>query len=332
MRRPLPFLTVTLTAVCLAWAAPPKRNGTSPSQRNASGILLSEVPFLFTHDSATGYIGSHDIEKGFFQTQGVELTTQLTCGARALDIRVLLDHDGAIRYHHGELLAWVSDQTLDNTLPGLVQWSQDHPTELVLLMLSHCYTRKFIGLKWEHVSCTDSRLMGAFTKQGIKAATDCSTINAWTAAEATQHATMERGGKMLVIPGEDYCLSANFDEGVNKRELVKPYVERTMQASRSGHHLFSVQAFVQQRLTVPLADSAVLNPDIVQWLTHGDILRGVNLLEINLVCASGVLISKALGAVVSESDQNTCISHCQNWCKKHGCSPVGAAAGSEILV
>jgi len=262
----------------------------------------------------------------------VGLPTQLTCGARALDIRVMLDHDGSLRYHHGKGFAWVSDQTLDSTLPGLVQWSQDHPTEFVLLMLSHCYTRKLVDLKWEDVSCTDSRLIGAFTKQGIKATTDCSTVNAWTLADAEQHATMEHGGKMLVIPGEGYCMSANWDNTVTKRELVKPYVERTMQASRSGHHLFSVEALVQQRLTVPLADSAVLNPEILQWLKNGDLLRGVNLLEINLICSSGVLISKALGAVVSESDQNTCISHCQDVCKKYGCSPVGAAAVAEILV
>merc|ERR1712008_370752 len=184
------------------------------------------------------------------------------------------------------------------------------------------------------VSCTDSRLVGAFTKQGIKVATDCNVVNAWTLAEATQYSTMEHGGKMLVVPSEGYCMSANYDTTVNKRELVKPYVERTMQASRSGHHLFSVQAFVQQipPHEVPLADSAVLNPDVVQWLKNGDLLKGVNLLEINLICASGAMISKALGAVVSESDQQTCIQHCQDVCKKYGCSPGRAAAVSEVFV
>jgi len=273
------------------------------------------------------------MKKVFFETQPVQLTMQLTCGARALDIRVLLDHDGSIRYHHGKGVAWVSDQTLDNTLPGLVQWSQDHPTEFVLLMLSHCYTRKLIDLKWEDVDCTDSRIISAFSKQGVKAVTDCNTVNAWTLAEAAQHATMEHGGKMLVVPGESYCMTSNWDSSVTKPELVKPYVERTMQASRSDHHLFSVQAFVQQNsIESPMADSAALNPDVVQWLQTGDLLKGVNMLEINLICASGILISKALGAVVSENDQNTCISHCQDACKKYKCSPAGAGEVREILV
>lgn len=292
--------------------------------------LLRNSPFLFTHDAATGYIGELDVEKPFAETQGVDLLGQLTCGARALDIRVLIDHDGSIKYHHGKGVAWVSDQTLDSTLPSLASWGQDNPSELVLLMLSHCYTRKLIDLKWEDVSCTDSRIVDGFTKSGIRFSQDCSAVNAWTLAEAQTNAKMDNGGKMIVILGEGACLQANYDSSVKSRDLVAPYVTKTMAAGTASSQMFAVQAFVQQSFEVPLSDSAALNPEILSWAKDGATLKGVNLLEVNLICATGISISRAFGATVSDSDQKTCISDCSGWCKKYGCSPVASA--TELLV
>merc|ERR1712232_670145 len=94
----------------------------------AAEPLLRNSPFLMTHDSGTGYIGEHDvIHRPFFETQGVGLLSQITCGARALDIRVLLDHDGSIRYHHGRGVAWVSDQTLDSSTTSTCAVGQYQP-------------------------------------------------------------------------------------------------------------------------------------------------------------------------------------------------------------
>lgn len=299
---------------------------------HSSSTLLRHTPFLFTHDAATGYIGKHSVDRPFAETQGLDLVGQLTCGARALDIRVLLDHDGSIRYHHGKGFAWVSaKQTLDNTIPGLVQWGQEHPSELVLLMLSHCHTRKSrIDMEWDDIPCTTPSLIEGFERHGVRVEIDCGKVNSWTLAEAEQHALMDNGGKIMVIPSEGGCLAANYDSSIDSKDKVEPYINRTMTASRSSFQMFSVQAFVQQKFEVPVADSAFLNPEIVRWLTETDLLSGVNLLEVNLICASGILISTALGATVTENDRNTCIHDCVQWCKRYHCSPVDAA-GSYLM-
>merc|ERR1712039_113340 len=158
------------------------------------------------------------------------------------------------------------------------------------------------------------------------------SVNSWTLEEAKKHATMDKGGKMMVIPGEGYCMQANYDKTVKSRDAVAPYITRTMAASTNSAQMFSVQSFVQQSFEVPLKDSAVLNPEILQWVLHGQTYRGVNLLEINLICAKGTSISRALGASVSETDEHTCMSTCAGWCKKYGCEPVAASPLLDILI
>eukprot|EP00416_Gambierdiscus_australes_P039205 CAMPEP_0171104742 /NCGR_PEP_ID=MMETSP0766_2-20121228/61239_1 /TAXON_ID=439317 /ORGANISM="Gambierdiscus australes, Strain CAWD 149" /LENGTH=306 /DNA_ID=CAMNT_0011565415 /DNA_START=210 /DNA_END=1130 /DNA_ORIENTATION=+ len=300
---------------------------------SANSSLLRQSAFLLTHDSATGFIGKDDIRAPFAQTQGVVLVDQLTCGARALDVRLVLEHDGRILYHHGRgLPSWVSEQSVDDTFPDLVKWSGTHASELILLSISHCYTRTVLDLRWKSLPCTDVRLTEGLWKHGVKVETDCAAINSWTLAEAQQHATMTNGGKMLAFPGEGSCEIANWDSSVTRRELVEPYVRRTMQESRTFGSLFAVQAFVQQTFEVPLADSASLNPQILAWIRPGDTLKGVNLLEINLICATGQAISAALGALVTESDRDSCSQACSQFCKKFGCSPNNVSSTVHILV
>merc|ERR1719281_1094629 len=129
---------------------------------------------------------------------------------------------------------------------------------------------------------------------------------------------------MIVIPGEDYCQSAHYNGSVNRRELVEPYVQRTMQQGRLETTMWAVQAFVQQKFEVPLAASATLNPEIVEWIKGGKLLNGVNLLEVNLVCASGLEIAAALGKNLLEADKAQCAKICTDICAKYGCHPGGS--------
>mmetsp|Transcript_102503 Transcript_102503/g.330742 ORF Transcript_102503/g.330742 Transcript_102503/m.330742 type:complete len:326 (-) Transcript_102503:63-1040(-) len=320
-----PFRTVALLA---AWA---------PTLVEASAdqaTLLRHTSLLMAHDAATGFVGELDIRRPFVQTQTVDLVQQLSCGARAMDIRIVLEHDGSLRYHHGRgIPSWVSDdQTLDNTLPDLTKWAAEHPSELVLFMLSHCFTRASLELKWEELDCTDSRILAGFTKSGLRVQTNCSTVNAWTAAEARQHAAMANGGKMIVVPGEGQCLDANFEPKNTKREMIEPYVERTVQAGRKEEHLWSVQAIVQQKFEVPLGDSAVLNPQAVDWAKGGKILQGVNFFEVNLICASGQALAAAFGTKVTEADRTACAKACHDTCIKYKCSPTRTLATEETAL
>jgi len=294
----------------------------------AQGVLLRETGMLMTHDSATGYIGVRDIMKDFAMTQTVSLVDQLNCGARALDLRLAqtafnpLEIFGTrrrkISYHHGKMPAWVSDQTLDSTLGGLVKWAKAHPDELVLLLTSHTYHSNSVGeLSGDGHMTHDGKLMRDIKRVfvehfGIRWQFDCNALNTWTYEEAKEAALMAGGGRMLVV-NED-CMHSMYDSSVKKQSLVEPYVKRVMAEGRKGSKMFTVQSLIQQDFHVPL--NADLNKDVVSWVDNG-IYTGVNLLEVNTVCAYGPDISLKLGATVSLSDLNTCRAACQRGCDKY---------------
>lgn len=307
-------------AVCLCDTGP---GALMPPLQVSPGVasgesLLRSSPFLMTHDSATGYIGDHDPTKPFAKTQYLDLVGQLDCGVRAFDLRVVAEFEDfrQVHFHHGSgMLSWVSaDQTLANTMPAIIEWSQAHPDELILFVVSHCFTRNW-ARQWNQISCSDSRLVGAFTDLGIKVETSCNALDSMTLSQASQSATMGHGGKMLMIPGEGGCVQAHYDDSIKSKDKVRPYVESTMAAAHSQGKLFQVQSFIQQSSTVPL--SAELNSEIYSWLTTSQLYQGVNLLEINLACGYGMSIASVLGADTS-GDADRCKQHCKTACEKQG--------------
>merc|ERR1719464_1408739 len=159
------------------------------------------------------------------------------------------------------------------------------------MLLSHCYTRKgLLDLDWEPLDCRDDRIVSVVRQAGVHFEADCGTVNGWTVAEAERQATMVNGGKIIAVLGEGYCLTANYDKSIDAKGKVEDYVKRTMAAVRGLDNISSVQAFVQQTFMVPLKDSVDLNPEIIDWISAG-MLKGVNLLEVNLICQRGQAIS-----------------------------------------
>jgi len=300
----------------------------------AQGVLLRETGMLMTHDSATGYIGVRDIMKDFAMTQTVSLVDQLNCGARALDLRLAqtafnpLEIFGTrrrkISYHHGKMPAWVSDQTLDSTLGGLVKWAKAHPDELVLLLTSHTYHSNSVGeLSGDGHMTHDGKLMRDIKRVfvehfGIRWAFDCNALNTWTYEEAKEAALMDGGGRMLVVDGD--CVRSMYDPTVKKQSLVEPYVKYAMSVKGTQPRMFTVQSLIQQSGSLHVPLSADLNRDVLSWVENG-IYKGVNLLEVNTVCAYGPDISLKLGATVSPSDLNTCRAACQRGCYKYSRLP-----------
>ena len=61
-----------------------------------------------------------------------------------------------------------------------------------------------------------------------------------------------------------------------------------------------------------------LNQAILSWITTSKLYEGVNLLEINLMCAYGASMASALGYTISSEDYQTCRSNCHLACQRHG--------------
>eukprot|EP00747_Dinoflagellata_sp_TGD_P166806 gnl/TRDRNA2_/TRDRNA2_190175_c0_seq1.p1 gnl/TRDRNA2_/TRDRNA2_190175_c0~~gnl/TRDRNA2_/TRDRNA2_190175_c0_seq1.p1 ORF type:complete len:334 (+),score=40.98 gnl/TRDRNA2_/TRDRNA2_190175_c0_seq1:114-1115(+) len=310
------FLTPVLTICCLLLRI---------QRRATRSTLLRNTAFLETHDAATGYMASFDDRDSLVRAQTVALSDQLSCGARALDIRVWDVHEDGqhVMYHHGTpAVGTILEESVNNTLPSLVQWSGNHPSELVLLLVGHCR----FGELFHHGSCTshDASVVRAF-QEHVPTETDCAKVNSWTLAEATNAATMPNGGKVLAI---FECTSENWDpsigwhrdpppEGKSWQALWK-YVDESLR-SKVWTTLFSVQSFWQEEVSLkdhPLHYSIVgdnLGSHInsqVEARIRSSFYRGVNLLEINNICARGPEISDLLGANVTAEDREACAQAC----------------------
>lgn len=259
-------------------------------------------------------------------TQTVSLVDQLNCGARALDLRLVNEH-GRVHFHHGEKqflgvpLYWTSrDQTLSGELPSLVQWSKEHPEELALLLVSHCVHYGSDDKITGNGDCTtadgigDVSLSNIFKEHGIYFESDCNKLNSMTLETAKDLAKLPGSqGMLMAITAGSTCVTDNYDPKINLKSAVGPYVQQKM--AEAHEKMFQVQAFIQQKgIHVPL--DASLNDDVLAWV-QGGMLTGVNLLEINSVCARGTDISAALGASVTVADFNTCTRACKNGCSKY---------------
>jgi len=273
-----------------------------------------------THDAATGFVGNRDLMKKTVKTQWVDLRQQLECGVRALDLRVVAAYEDfrQLHYHHTQSsVGWTSDQMVSDTIPSLIEWSRANPEELVVLSVSHCAKAKGpVSIPaWSDVDCASSDIVNVFAGLGVKVQTSCDTLNTWTLDEAKAFATMDQGGKMLMIPGEGSCVISNYDEGVKNVEDVHPYVELAMTSSLSTAQPFQIQSFLQQGMSLSVPLSSELNKNVYDWVTTTDLYRDVNLLEINTACAYASSISAALGASISSADANKCIDSCKQACK-----------------
>eukprot|EP00438_Fugacium_kawagutii_P007589 Skav233824 [mRNA] locus=scaffold100:35939:36151:+ [translate_table: standard] len=61
-----------------------------------------------------------------------------------------------------------------------------------------------------------------------------------------------------------------------------------------------------------------LNREILTWITNSSVYLGVNLLEINLMCAHGASMAAALGYTISSEDYQSCRAECRLACQRHG--------------
>lgn len=288
----------------------------------AETVLFRKSGFLTTHDAATGYIKHGSIWAPVAQTQTIPLESQLNCGARALDFRIVAQSDG-LHYHHSEihlkrLVGWKSKETVELTLPRVVDWARRHFAEMVIILLSHCLELKWSPvLGYTEVPCNSSFITSVFERAGARVQFSCGAVKAWTRDDAFTYSQMEGGGHVLVLPNEDDCVDVYYDSKVNHIPELLPYVQKTMAASHTKNMPFMVQSLLQQRgPRVPL-DTRV-NDMVFSWLRRSHLYAGVNFLEINLICSHGPSIAATLGAKVSENDAAQCKTDCQWACEHFG--------------
>jgi hypothetical protein len=310
---------------------------------------IYQTPFLMTHDSATAYLGQGGflrLEKylnlDFAKTQTISLPDQLSCGARALDIRpaVMQGNYNDIRFYHtngGKLsslggysiagFGWYSkDQSVSNTMPLIKSWAQAHPSELVILLLANCFNVPQKALSdpfqaWDSINCNDAQLMDAFSKTGLKVSTDCDKINKMTLKQVEDYARLEGGGMVLVLPGQNDCTIGNWKEAIDTPELVIPYMMNTAHTARQWQNMYQIQAFPQanvKKLHWTIADPTV-NHAILPMLTQTNELNPTNFVEVDFVCVKGPELARALGTNVNAADSAQCTASCQKACEIYKC-------------
>eukprot|EP01038_Epipyxis_sp_PR26KG_P005315 gene5315-7379_t len=108
----------------------------------ASGKFLNQYGIIQTHDSATGeFEDSRDhIVTRWAQTQRGSIVDQLDCGARSLDYRPYLSNNGTLYAHHGPIVVY---KKMDDTIQEILRWTEENPTELIIISLSHCVDERF---------------------------------------------------------------------------------------------------------------------------------------------------------------------------------------------
>jgi len=83
-----------------------------------------------SHDAASGMLKPNIIINPYAKTQEGNLTQQLNCGARALDLRVQLKGNDSLVFHHGKV---VVDYKVREAMSEVREWLRTNPLEFVVL-------------------------------------------------------------------------------------------------------------------------------------------------------------------------------------------------------
>jgi len=118
---------------------------------------------------------------------------QLNSGARALDLRVTLDDEGALRFKHGEFI--ISEVTFDAAISDVLTFHKKQPTEVIMLIPSHIYEEGVTEL-----------IESSFSSNGIPIV-DCDDLNGATVASIISTA----GSTLFALFGDE-CADANYNE------------------------------------------------------------------------------------------------------------------------
>lgn len=164
---------------------------------------------IMTHDAGTGYVNSETcsffhLENNYVITQKQgPFSSQLDCGARALDLRPYVD-SGRLLMHHGPAMV---DHDVADALSNVRGWVAQHPGELVVVYTSHCDGRS----QSDRDSCKN-KTAAVMAAVGI-VELDCATLRGMTVADAMDRGRLDgSGGSVVAI--SDCGVDENYDPSV----------------------------------------------------------------------------------------------------------------------
>ena len=313
--------------------------------------LLRRTPFLMTHEAGTSLMRRGDRNyDAARRSQSIGIADQLSCGARALDLRLVATVGSSFtqaRLWSGDLKpddepdpancthCWVSNasQTLESVVRELKGWCKAHPDELVLVVTSHCRSRDNNDTldDWHKADCTlDSGdlWVPAFEELGVNTISSCPRAAqddpTFEEAKKQARANGHTDSCVLVVPGEGECVMANYDSDVTTIPDVKEYVEDTMShfcPDGVYQGLWQTQALCQGE-SVATCPQDELNGNISAWLADGEFWHRcagaagypVNVLGAKDICSLGAGFASALysnaSARVTPNDKAVCEAKC----------------------
>eukprot|EP01052_Picozoa_sp_SAG31_P000330 SAG31_NODE_10_length_40133_cov_27.863041_16_plen_414_part_00 len=285
-----------MAATCAAAAAALLSLASTPPPASS---LLRRTPFLMTHEAGTCLMQRGDPNYESRQSQSISLADQLSCGARAVDLRLVATLNSSFtqaRLWSGDLTpddepdpancthCWVSNatQTLEAVVRELKGWCKGHPDELVLLVTSHCRSRVSDDTleSWHKADCTldvGDPWVPAFQELGVNTISSCprSLQEDPTFAQAKRLAKANGNEEscVLVIPGEGECVLADYDSDVTTIPDVKEYIQDKMAEFGSDsvyQGLWQLQALCQGANNETTCPQGELNGNISEWLSTGE--------------------------------------------------------------
>lgn len=281
---------------------------------------LTETLFLMTHDSATGYFGKDGL---FTKVQETGFTGQLSCGARAFDLR-LISMNGEAHFHHmptqdGLLVpTTILDTTLESTIGEFINFANEHEDELLILYISHCAIAQKCVLNvcgtTDPLPCDNPNFERIYDDHKLfvvnheKGCENGECLKDMSVGDAKQKAT-DQGQKGIIVVLEA-IVDEHWDNNVKcgvlpvscESEFDGPwnnYLTNYLKDKHNPEKLQILQAHWQG--TAPEAKNRDFNQRVAS--ENGPVMKNkdkLNLLQINFICDGGAEIAKNLGTNVDK--------------------------------
>eukprot|EP00730_Choanoeca_flexa_P000816 TRINITY_DN10348_c0_g1_i3.p1 TRINITY_DN10348_c0_g1~~TRINITY_DN10348_c0_g1_i3.p1 ORF type:complete len:299 (+),score=64.43 TRINITY_DN10348_c0_g1_i3:46-942(+) len=274
-----------------------------------SDRLLMELPMIWTHDSATGYLENHNVVTVWAKTQTGNFTQQLDCGARGFDLRPKM-LNGKLIMHHGDVDVHYLFQ---DAFAEIVAWAGAHPAELVVPFVTNC----------DGDGCDDA-VQAALDQLHVPWYRNCSVLRNLTVTGARQLGHLPGGGSVFTLKD---CIDEQYDPSTECYVYTNGSVEVCYDASRGkdkvfdhmwqsqtksanlprgddprlwmiqGHWQYSVDSVALGELFDGsiLTDNSKsgINAYVLTNVTNRDFAK-VNIIELDNVCLHGPAIMEAL--------------------------------------
>ena len=226
-------------------------------------------------------------------------------------------------------------QTVAGTMAEMVEWANARPSELLVMMPSHCEICSGVekplykGTGCQAVSCADAAFVQPFHANQIEVVSDCSELKSLTRDEAMRRGKLDGGGHIIAIL--DTCVDQNYDETIGWG-CVLVGCDKSHEASfaklfnyfdgllHSGakDSIWWLQAIWQQAESLKkdpfqsiysYTTKSGINQRVLERYQSGQ-MDGAAIVLSNYICDAGPDLATAFGHVVTSEDRSSCQREC----------------------